>query len=144
MDLDIIRYGSIPSKGTFGEMTLSGMRFLSVEREWLDNKPGVSCVPAGKYTLVPHSSRTHPETWALVNHDLGIHHWQEHNATRYGILLHAANYATQLEGCIAFGKYLGTVNGEWSVTSSGHAMEYILAILAGESEHTLTIRYKDY
>lgn len=149
MDLELVRYGSIPTKGTFGEFSMSGLRFFTVEREWLDNKPGISCVPAGEYKLVPHSSRKYPETWALVNHDLGVYHWHDSKAIRYGILLHKANYASELEGCIAIGKYLGVVQDErktlhWSVTSSGHAMAYVLALLAADSEHTLTIKYAEH
>jgi hypothetical protein len=120
------------------------MRFFTVEREWKDNQAGISCVPAGKYKLIPHSSRRFGETWALVNHDLGVSHWQEDGIPRYAILIHKANYASQLEGCIAIGKYLGVVGDNWSVTSSGHAMEYILALLADESGHTLTIKYAEH
>jgi len=38
MNIELIRYGSIPGKGTFGEIHIDGLRFFTVEREWLDNK----------------------------------------------------------------------------------------------------------
>jgi len=43
----------------------------SLERPWVDNKPFVSCIPKGVYTLVPHEYKGKLNTFALVNEELG-------------------------------------------------------------------------
>lgn len=141
MNITLTRYGSIPGKGTFGELYVDGMKFPAVEREWLDNKSSVSCIPDGKYKLVPHSStQSHiGETWALVNEDEGIYHYANDKAIRYGILIHIANWQKDLEGCIGLGRNFG---GSWNVTNSRHAMEYFRALLPIDQEHSITIRWQ--
>ncbi|MFA0092904.1 DUF5675 family protein, partial [Vibrio sp. 10N.261.49.A11] len=58
--------------------------------------------------------------------------------TRFGpsqrthILIHKANRAAQLEGCIAPGMDFGVVNNEWAVINSGTAFDYFMAHLGGE------------
>jgi len=136
MNLTLNRYGSIPSKGTFGEITVNDQKFYTIEREWLDNQAGVSCVPKGHYTLVPHSSRSYPETWALVNEDLGVYHYEDPEAIRTAILFHIANWQKNVRGCIGLGFGLG---GSWNVTDSADATNHFLAMLAQESEHLLEI-----
>jgi len=137
MNLTLTRYGSIPGKGTFGELEIEGMTLYSVEREWLDNRSNISCIPDGDYKLVPHNSRRHGETWALEGD--GVTHWEAPDK-RWGILFHVANKQSELAGCIGLGRNIGD---SWNVISSRHAMEYFLAILARESEHTLTIRWQN-
>ena len=150
MDLKLLRHGSIPGKGTFGDIH----GFPCIEREWLNNAPNVSCVPTGTYKLVPHSSQKRHigETWALVNEPLGIYHYPDEDnpmIKRWGILIHIANRPEQLEGCIGVGSHWGVSTGKdtlphWGVSSSRRAMEHFLALLSDESEHTLTIKYAEH
>lgn len=118
--------------------------------------PGHSCVPAGTYTLVPHTSarlkeedgKTPLRTWALVNPALGITH-AEADAIPGGIgyphrsecLIHPANYANQLEGCIAPGQRRAPAEaGTHMVTKSRDTFEAIRAYLdANPDDRTLVI-----
>lgn len=128
--------------GVFGEMIISGHRFKTVERLFKDNQPFISSIPPGKYTLEPHESNQHGQTWALVNHDLGVYHYQDAKAKRTAILIHVANRASELAGCIGLGKYLGFVSDEIAVTNSAAAVGDALEILSKDTNHTITIRDK--
>ena len=133
MNLKLIRYGSIPNRGTFGEITVEGKKFYTVEREWLNNEPMVSCIPKGHYTMEPHHSRRFGETWALVGD--GVTHYDE-GEDRFGILFHVANKQKDIQGCIGLGLALGN---SWNVINSRDATNFFLALLAHESRHELEI-----
>lgn len=88
--------------------TEAGERFwFTIEQPWRDNQKGVSCVPMGLYELVPYLSPTHGATWCLHNPPLGIYAGFGPRAAPPGgrdfCELHSANWARQLEGCIALG-----------------------------------------
>ncbi len=102
---------------TLGWLGLSGRKWASIERPWVPNtaggrggSKGVSCVPTGEYRLEPHSTEAHPKVWALVNHQLDVYHWDaDVPPSRVGlgrtvVLIHVANWASELRGCIAIGK----------------------------------------
>lgn len=129
--IKLMRYGSTP-KGTFGELEAAGVKFATVERPWLDNEPFVSCVPVGSYTLEEHSSSSHPDVWALVNHSLGVYHFDHPDAIRTAILIHVANVARELAGCIAPGTAFGVPYGEWGVVNSRYAVDQLRNIIDGD------------
>ena len=79
---------------------------FALERAWENNRPSKSCVPAGEYELVPHKSPRHGQTWALAGRT--VSHLPSPLHERNLILFHAANWASQLAGCIAPG-YTATV-----------------------------------
>jgi hypothetical protein len=140
MDLELIRYGNTP-KGVFGEITILGKKYQTVEKPYINNEPFISSVPAGEYRLVPHPSKRHGKTWALVNEDLGVYQWDVPEAKRYAILIHVANRPRELEGCIGIGRELGAIGQDWAVLNSRNSINEILALLAQEEGHTLTIRW---
>ncbi len=135
---------------------LTGITYAAdtMERPWVPvpnapcGKKGVSCIPAGTYRLVPHNSEAHPRTWALVNPSLWVYHWDEDipaaqkGLARTVVLLHSANYASELRGCIAPGKgrHVET-NGRRMVTNSRIAMSQLQALLPWGMgiEHSLEI-----
>jgi hypothetical protein len=107
---------------TLGRIDFEGGRpIYTLERPWIaaslfaadDRIPcgrkGVSCVPPGPYQLVPHNSEAHPHTVALVNPDLWVYHFDEdvpadrRGFARTTVLIHPANYVSELRGCIAPG-----------------------------------------
>lgn len=75
-----------------GRMYVDGEYFgFTLERPWLDNKPNVSAIPAGEYGVtVAHSNRFKRPMMRLLK-----------VPGRAGILIHNANFAEQLRGCIA-------------------------------------------
>ena len=109
---ELIRYGSTPM-GTFGTLQLGGRQWFTVERPWAQNKPRESCIPAGWYPL-----------------RLGTFHTGGYPAYelsdvpgRSQVKIHKANLASEVEGCIALGKSLGVVKGEWAVLQSADAFD---------------------
>ncbi len=130
--------------GTSGRMLLDGQTLYSIEQPWRDNAEGISCVPEGTYALIPYQSPKHGATWYLQNHDLGVGAAGEH---RSYCELHSANWARQLEGCIALGTggipMYDPVTSvvEPAVENSHDAIEHLIATLGPmTSGHTLTIQ----
>lgn len=134
---------------TLGLLTVGGLALCTLERPWIPSPTckgglkGKSCVPAGIYRLEMHDSAKHPKTWALVNHDLDVVHFEgdDHDPDddRATCLLHVANFVTQLEGCIAPGLTATLVNGQYMVTSSTRAMDRLRSVVPWSNEHTLEI-----
>lgn len=74
-----------------------------------DNKRNVSCIPTGDYKVTPRYSEKYKD------------HFQVQNVMmRDYILIHPANYYTDLKGCIGIGKTFFDINkdGETDITSS--------------------------
>jgi hypothetical protein len=98
--------------------------------QWNNNEPFKSCVPVGVYNLYPFSSPRYGHTFALRNEIIGVTPFKTNfsdRTNRYAILLHSANWARQLQGCIAPGKTLVTDgNGDKMVTSSVQTVRDLL------------------
>ena len=142
---------------TLGILTVGGKTFHIIEQPDNHDMPDHSCIPLGAYTLVPHiSGRLHEmdgvtplRTWALVNPGLGVTH-SPNDPVRGGIgyphrsecLIHPANYASQLEGCLAPGDGVSKLLGSksWMVTNSRDAFGWIREYLdANTDDRTLII-----
>lgn len=140
-----------------GRLTFGSTSCETIEQPDNHDTPGHSCVPVGTYTLVPHTSaRLHEDdgktplrTWALVNPALGITH-SPNDPLPGGIgyphrsecLIHPANYASQLEGCIAPGSRRAPTlgGGPMMVTDSRATFKAIREYLDTHLEdRTLTI-----
>jgi hypothetical protein len=111
------RFGSMPM-GTFGTLHVGDQSWFTVERPWLYNKPSVSCIPAGRYPL----------TLGFFYSGDGVGGKPDYPAYelqgvpgRTLIKIHRANRASQVEGCIAVGKLLGSEAGQWAVLQSAIA-----------------------
>lgn len=114
--------------GTFGRIVIDdGTRFFTGELPWRNNLRGKSCIPPGSYLC----------TWLLSRK----HGWCYHVTNvpgREAVEIHSANwmgdsgcqnpatkrfYVCQLEGCIAPGMALGTLESQDAVLDSAHALE---------------------
>ena len=96
----------------------------SIERGWMDNQNMISCVPDGTYDVVlEYSSRFKTKLYELK----GV-------PGRSECKFHAANYARQLNGCIALGKDRKDIDGDgyFDVTSSRITMEKFHEVLDGD------------
>jgi hypothetical protein len=122
----------------------------TMERPWIPmpgakgGLSGKSCVPKGTYKLERHSSEAHPNTWALVNSDLDVIHYEDRNRpnARCLVLIHVGNYAREIRGCIALG-FGRAVDGEGTrmVTNSKRAMiEFKRLLQPYDDSHSLEIR----
>ena len=144
MLLTIERHPMVYQGGTLSNlMSEDGeIACFTLERAWLDNRPSISCVPAGEYELIPHIGPKYQDTWALRGRTVSV--VPDPDYERWGILFHAANYHYQLAGCIAPGYTAGMVATgnppSVGVFSSRPAMEEIEIVLGiGTTGHWLHI-----
>jgi hypothetical protein len=132
-------------------MSAGTRKWPTIERPWapIDAAPcgqkGISCIPAGTYRLEPHNTEQHKNVWALVNPSLWVYHLESDvpkprlGLARTAVLIHIANWASELRGCIALGKSRAKVDGLWMVKNSADAVNELRMALAGQFDNTLTI-----
>jgi hypothetical protein len=137
------------SGATYGYLTHpDGLTLCTVERPWRSNAPYISCVPEGLYELVPHDGIKFHGTWALVNEPMGVYHLPVDKAKRSAIVIHAANTADELQGCIAPGKEFAEIMGAGhnkplGVTDSRAAMEELRAAMKTRAMAAILIQRID-
>ncbi len=140
---------------TLGVMTMAGtdgpvpLVLQTIERPWIPAKQsaggekGRSCIPPGVYKMECHNSEAHPRTWALVNPLLNVVHWPVEGGEfdRSVVLIHVANYASELRGCIAPGlkTYVDPVRQVRMVTDSRKAMKALQDALTWSDDHEIHI-----
>lgn len=113
--------------GIFGRLTGAGLSLCTLELPWRNNKAGLSCIPAGLYRVVHHSSQAYPNHYRLLNVD-----------GREGILIHAGNTIKDIQGCILLGQKTGQLGGQDALLESGAALEQLRARV-GRRGFTLAI-----
>lgn len=111
----ILQRDSSNADRTFGTMARDDQRVecQTIERPWLDNQNGVSCIPVGTYRC---SLRFSPHHGFAV---FGV----DAVPNRDDIEIHAANLPSQLLGCIALGESRGALNGADAVLASQAAVD---------------------
>jgi hypothetical protein len=124
---------------TLGFLFVGELQLCTIERPWIQSalskggSKGISCVPPGLYQLKRHNTEAHPYTWALVNRDLDVVHLpgeSDNPHARTAVLLHSANWAHELRGCIAPGmRAVIDEKGRFMVAESRRAMRQIQAVL---------------
>lgn len=125
------------SPGTFGTLTIGEHQFFTVECPWLDNAAFVSSIPEGTYSLVPH--RGSWDTFAMVSALHGVALFSVPGCKRYACIIHPANSASELRGCIAVGDELGVVDNEWAVMHSQDSFRRLMLLIRARDERVLTI-----
>lgn len=115
---------------TFGVMRVPGDRYVyTMEDGWADNRVGVSCIPDGKYRVVPR-----------LFHRGGYMAWEVTNVPgRTHILIHKGNTAFDVTGCIVVGTELGAIGSFPAVLNSKDAWGVLHDALAGK-EFDMTVR----
>ena len=133
---------------TLGLLFLADLSLVSLERPWVPSAEcrggtkGISCVPVGTYRLVRHNSDAHPMTWALVNEDLDVAHFQapgDRRVLRTAVLLHPANWVFELRGCIAPGTRAGLGERGYQVYDSRKAMKMLQDRMPWDDSHSIEI-----
>lgn len=130
MQISLSRYNA--PDWVLGRLHAGPLSLWTIERPWLDNKRNESCIPDGEYELSHFRHAAWGDAWLL--HDV---------PNRSEILIHPANYAHELRGCIAPGidtSYGYTKNKGFTamVTDSRRAMRALYDVL-GEDFHTIKI-----
>ena len=100
--------------------------WFSLELPWLNNQKYISCIPIGDYTAYKH-----------VSPKFGPCLWIKEVNGRSEVLIHPANYHTQLLGCIAIGRDLKHINrgNDIDVSNSRDSMEELLSQIEGDEIH---------
>ncbi len=139
---------------TEGQLIVGNKIFATIEQPWTPNpaghkggKPSESCIPDGMYTVAPWKRPNGDEVFMIFNPQLGVYRLPEDHPVGNGrdlILIHKANWVTDIEGCVAPGmsrypmKNPLTTRLEQAVAGSGNAMNK-LRILLGTTQHILSI-----
>ena len=140
------------AEATTGQLSTDTRTYFSIEQPWRNNLQGHSCVPEGLYELVWYVSPRHGGTYCLRNPGLRIMGsdaltpQQLSDGYRSFCEIHSANWAGQLEGCIAVGldgqPMLNPASGkvEPAIERSREAVAALLHELGEDMNgHTLSI-----
>lgn len=110
----------------------------TLERPWMNNQSGVSCIPAGFYLSrrcrksADYDFKDSPkfgDTFQVVSVQ-----------GRQYILFHKGNLASDSHGCILVGERFDIVHGVPGVSESAKGFDEFMAKLAGVDEFDLEIR----
>jgi hypothetical protein len=101
---------------------------VTLERPWLSNMKGRSCIPEGRYIALRHKSPKFGETFLLQD-----------VPGRSEILLHKGNIDDDSHGCILVGEAFNYVRGEDGITSSKEGFDEFMRLNAGKDEIVVTI-----
>ena len=157
MIIRLRRFSYAPTETEGVLMLNDGTTFATIEQPWVPNPSGAlgglpfkSCVPDGMYRMTPHVSKSKGNVFIFWNPENGVWKFpQDHLETgddgRDVCYMHSANWASQLEGCIAPGLARmcmtprGTTTSMPAVASSGATMERLHKALGGSRQHILSI-----
>ena len=121
---------------TLGDLNLEEdantiLALKTIELPWKNNQVKISCIPEGYYITKVHTSPKFG--WCL---------WVQDVPERSEILIHTANYARQLLGCISPGIIHTDLDkdGITDVKHSGIAMEALKHYMGSLKQITLIIR----
>lgn len=126
-------YDKLYTTGTLKIANIEHTPFYTLELPWLNNHPQTSCIPTGTYTCIPHGWE--PNTMVREKQVWEI----THVPNRVAILIHSANFTSQLLGCCAVGKSHGLLNGQTAVLNSKQAIQELRSII-GRNNFNLTIQ----
>lgn len=93
---------------------------FTLELPWLNNKVGASAIPKGEYRLLHRRSPKYGDHLHILD-----------VPGRSYILIHPANFVSQLRGCIAVGEKRMDINGDGvpDITNSRKALERLLPLV---------------
>ena len=105
--------------GTFGVLKNNeGIPFaITLERKWLNNIKGTSCIPDGSYTCKRIESPKFGDTFEVTN-----------VPNRSEILFHKGNLDDDSHGCILIGSEYGIVKSEPAIVASGAGFEEFMTL----------------
>ena len=129
-----------------------GRKWPTIERPWVScessscGEKGQSCIPLGDYRVLRYSSDAHPSVYALSAPMLGVYISDAEvpgplrGFARTNCLIHPANWASELRGCVAPGKErVKGPDSYWMVKSSRDAINEIRNILGAAADVRLVI-----
>jgi hypothetical protein len=137
---------------TMGQLSVDDRSWPTIERPWapssasISGMKGASCVPLGDYRVTKYNSDAHPNVFALSSPKLGVYVTESEVppslalTARTRVLIHPANWASELRGCVAPGKQRAKgPDGLWMVKASRDAMNEIRNALSRSVDVTLLV-----
>jgi len=88
-------------QATYGELTIGELTVFTIELPWLSNKNSISCIPEGLYKVKKIISPSQGLCFSIMD-----------VTDRSHILIHVANYVSELRGCIAPGVDQRDINND--------------------------------
>lgn len=120
-------------RGTYGMLTTDDGKEIchTLELPWKDNAPRISCIPSGTYACHRRFSQHFQCEVFEITRVPG----------RSDILMHPANYTSELLGCVALGSSFADLNGDGvkDLASSRVAFKAFMELMRGVETFTLTI-----
>lgn len=132
--ITIERFAYAPSY-TLGVLRVGEFECFTIERPWLDNRAGLSCIPEGTYA------------GRLRRYYAGKYDVPGFVEVpgRSDILIHKANRASELRGCVAPGMSVGVLGGETAVLQSETAfleiMRRLRSAAVGKREFPIVVSF---
>jgi len=125
------------SEGTFGQLTFNTFSCFTGELPWQDNQSNISCIPKGVYEC----------HWTYSERFKRMMYLIDNIPNRGGIRIHSANlmgddskgFKRQLNGCIAFGEKLGTIDKQKALLLSRPSIRKFEDLIKGR-DFTLEIK----
>jgi hypothetical protein len=119
---------------TYGVLIQGSTPFaVTLERPWLKNQEGLSCITAGVYECVRGQHRL-----ASMDHD-----FETFEITgvpgRSKILFHKGNVPEDSHGCVLVGEAFNPVLGKPGITESGHGFDELMQLLRMTDRFPLSI-----
>jgi hypothetical protein len=125
-------------KPTLGAFLFGGRPFaLTLERPWLNNRKGESCIPLGTYRCV--RCNASPDYDFKDSPGFGDTFQVFEVPMRDKILFHAGNVEADSHGCIIVAESFGYLGGKEAVLSSKKGFNEFLSLLKHDDEFDLAI-----
>lgn len=128
MKLRLVRVSEY-NGATLGVLCLNDMpEFVTLEDAWRANEQMISCIPVGRYKVLPRNSPKFGRTWQVMDVPERDH-----------ILFHAGNTHKNTNGCILLGMQFGTIENQSAILASKSAVNRFMSLMAGIPEAELII-----
>ena len=127
MNLLIERYPSsehqVIGNGFVLDNDFINFEFKTLELAWKNNQKQISCIPIGDYKVKKRWSKKFGNHFHILD-----------VPNRSYILIHCANFYTQLRGCVAVGDDLSYINGdnEIDVVNSTKTLKELLKMMPND------------
>ena len=114
---------------TLGRLSCGSFHCFTLELPWLDNEPGRSCIPAGRYPVFRYDSPTKGPVLLL-----------KQVPDRMMIEIHAGNFTREIRGCILPGDGITYLDRDSipDVVNSRKALEMLLELVPTSAFLTIT------
>jgi hypothetical protein len=132
------------TEGTFGVLSIEIIFSkekkpfaITLEREWLNNQRGVSCIPAGNYMCL--RCNTSPEYNFKDSPRFGDTFVVTDVDGRQYILFHSGNIDDDTHGCILVAEQYGSLHDSTAILSSRQGFGELMSLMKGKNEFELQI-----